>query len=497
MSRRKKNLSTTPQPSIAARQTALQQFSELLSAEEYQKLLAELERPLRPAFRINTLKSSPQAVNDWCEWYGWQVQPVGFCPTGWQVYEARTPLSQTVEHRFGHYYIQDAASMLPAELFDLPASPRPLILDLAASPGGKTTHLISRTLDRGLVLANDAGMERITPLRLVLQNWGTVNTAVTRFPAEKFGRWFPARFDWVLLDAPCSMQSLRPTESHPMRPISTREQSSLARRQTAMLISALAAAKPGGQVVYSTCTLAPQEDEAVLDEVLRRFPKHVQVDEISARLPAPAPALANAFGQTFHPQVQNALRLWPHRFSTSGFFAARLTRTGEIELPTEPKPTRSLHQTGQQPLPRTQVQELAGWLQDTYGFDLLTILETYHLGLWRSSTSIFAVPTAFLEQFNDLPCQMLGLKVLEETPEAWQPAHEWANRFAGLFQSGRLTLPNEMLDEWLKGRDVPVPALPPNQPPVWLVFDKRNRFVGRGRQIGNWLKNLLPRRAAL
>ncbi|MCX7976679.1 MAG: hypothetical protein N2646_06365, partial [Bellilinea sp.] len=68
------------------------------------------------------------------------------------------------------------------------------------------------------------------------------------------------------------MQSLRPTETHPMRPISSREQSHLARRQTAMLISALAAVRPGGQGVYSTCTLAPQEDEAVLDEVLRRFP---------------------------------------------------------------------------------------------------------------------------------------------------------------------------------------------------------------------------------
>jgi len=494
MSRRKKTSSTAPYPAISARETALEQFRALLAPEDFQALLEELERPLLPAFRINPLKTSPQAVADWCNWYGWEVQPVVFCPTGWQVRQARTPLSQTLEHRMGHYYIQDAASMLPAELFDLPASPHPLILDLAASPGGKTTHLISRTLDRGLVLANDAGLERITPLRLVLQNWGTVNTAVTRFPAEKFGRWFPATFDWVLLDAPCSMQSLRPTESHPMRSISQREQSHLARRQTAMLLSALAAVKPGGQVVYSTCTLAPQEDEAVLDEIIRRLPFSVQINPVTDRLPAPAPALANAFGQVFHPQVQNALRLWPHRFSTSGFFAARLTRTGEVELPIEPPPARPLRETGQEPLNRSNLQEITHWLQNTYAFDLLSVLETYRLELWHSQTSVFAVPIAFLERFNELPCQMLGLKVLEETPDGWQPAHEWVNRFFNLFHAGRLVLPNEMMDEWLKGKDVPLPVSAANPPAVWLVFDERNRFVGRGRSSGPWLKNLLPRR---
>lgn len=493
MSRRKK----TAPPSISSaevRTSALEQFRSLLSAQDYQALLEELERPLVPAFRINPLKTSPQMVEEWCRWYGWQVQPVAFCPTGWQVQQARTPLSQTLEHRMGHYYIQDAASMLPAELFDLPDSPQPLILDMAASPGGKTTHLISRTLDRGLVLANDAGLERITPLRLVLQNWGTVNTAVTRFPAEKFGRWFPATFDWVLLDAPCSMQSLRPTDAHPMRPISPREQSQLARRQTAMLISALAAVKPGGQVVYSTCTLAPQEDEAVLDEVLRRYPAAVRIDSLSNRLPQPAPALTAAFGQTFHPQVQNALRLWPHRFSTSGFFAARLTRTAEIELPLESAPARPLRATGQEPLNRQQTQEILDWLQDTYGFDLLTLLNTYHLELWRSTASIFAVPVSFLQHFDDLPCQMLGLKVLEETPEGWQPAHEWVSRFAPHFRAGRLTLPIELLDEWLRGDDVPMPSFIKEPTRLWIVFDEHNRFIGRGRQSGNWLKNLLPRR---
>ncbi|MEW6649113.1 MAG: tRNA pseudouridine(55) synthase TruB [Chloroflexota bacterium] len=493
MSRKKKSLPPA-NPSLQAQSAALERLRGLLSEPDYTALLDELAQPLKPALRLNPLKAQPGQVSEWAQRYGWRLTSVPFCPTGWQVNEQRVPISQTLEHRLGHYYIQDAASMLPAELFDLNDAPRALILDLAASPGGKTTHLVSRTLDQSLVLANDAAAERITALRLVLQNWGTLNAAVTRFPAEKFGRWFPAVFDRVLLDAPCSMQSLRSTESHPMRPISTREQSSLARRQTAMLISALAAVKPGGQVVYSTCTLAPEENEAVLDAVLRRCANAVQIDSLASHLPAPAPALQSAFGQVFHPQISRAVRLWPHRFGTSGFFAARLTRTGEIALPFEPPPARPLQAVGQETLNQRQQREWLDFFSTHYGFDLQGVLESHRLALLRSPNGVYAVSQTFLERFAQLPCQMLGLKLVEPVPSGWQPTHDWISRFASGFHSGRLTLEEERVNPWLKGQDVDCPALPSGAPPAWLVLDQQGRFIGRGRCSAGRLKNLLPRR---
>ena len=107
--------------------------------------------------------------------------------------------------------------MLPVELFDFKNDRRPLVLDMAASPGGKTTHIISRTCDQGLVIANDSSRSRLTALRLVLQNWGAINKAISGLPGERFGELFPNIFDHVLLDAPCSMESLRSLDSHPMR----------------------------------------------------------------------------------------------------------------------------------------------------------------------------------------------------------------------------------------------------------------------------------------
>ena len=170
--------------------------------------------------------------------------------------------------------------MLPPELFDLAGMPEPLVLDMAASPGGKTTHLAALTGDMGLVIANDGSRSRIPALQIVLRNWGAANQAVTCLPGETFGGLYPDTFDAVLLDAPCSMQGLRSAESHSSRTITLNEIDSLAARQLRLLESALRAAKPGGQIVYSTCTLAPQEDELVLAALLERFPRQVRIEDV-------------------------------------------------------------------------------------------------------------------------------------------------------------------------------------------------------------------------
>ena len=186
-------------------------------------LQQELEKPLNPGIRLNRIKSQPVTIDELVSRYNWEIKPVPYCRSGWKVSKSDMPVSQTVEQRFGYYYIQETASMLPPELFDFSANPSHLILDMAASPGGKTTHLADRSGDLGFIIANDNSRERITALKLILQNWGVLNHAITQFPGEMFGLWFPEVFDTVLLDAPCSMQGLRTTASHPMRPVTERK----------------------------------------------------------------------------------------------------------------------------------------------------------------------------------------------------------------------------------------------------------------------------------
>lgn len=493
MSRKKKQSAQQFQPE-AAQSAALERFKTLLTPDEFQALLEDLSRPLPLAFRRNPLKANAGAELEWAQRYGWQLEPVPFCPSGWRVTSMRDPVAMTLEHRLGHYYIQDAASMLPVELFDLEDLEDPLVLDLAASPGGKTTHLSGKLRDHGLVIANDSSPDRITALRLVLQSWGAANIAVTRFPGEKFGRWYPETFDRILLDAPCSMQSLRSTEAHPLRPISTREQASLAQRQAALLAAAVAALKPGGQVVYSTCTLAPEEDEAVLDEILRRFPNSVEIEGVESRLPAPAPALAQAFGQEFDPQVVRAARLWPHRFHTSGFFAALLRKTAPVDFTFEAPPNRPLALVGQKPLTGARKRDVHNLFEERFGQALAPILTEYYLELWDSPAGIFAVPTAYLERFSGLPCYLLGIKLAEEGPEGLAPAHDWVARFGSGFTNGKVQVPYEMVTPWLRGEDLILSLPDAGQHGLVVLFDPDNRLLGRGRVQTDRIKNLLPRR---
>lgn len=493
MSRKKKHSIQQIQPE-AAQKAALERFKPLLAPDDFQLMLEELSQPLPLALRTNPLKAKPGAELEWAQRYGWQIEPVPFCPTGWRVTSMREPAAMTLEHRMGQYYIQDAASMLPVELFDLDEIENPLVLDLAASPGGKTTHLSARLLDHGLVIANNSSPDRITALRLVLQNWGAANVAVTRFPGEKFGRWYPETFDRILLDAPCSMQGLRSSEAHPMRPISDREQVSLARRQSALLAAAVAALKPGGQVVYSTCTLAPEEDEAVLDEILRRFPNTLEVEGLETRLPAPAPALAQAYGQDFDPQVVKAARLWPHRFHTSGFFAALIRKTASVEFPSEAPPYRPLALVGQKPLAGAAKRDVHILFEEQFGQPLGPILTEYRLELWHSPAGIFAVPVAYLEQFSGLPCQLLGIKLAEESPDGLIPAHDWVARFGSGFSTGTVEIPAELVNAWLRGEDLEFTPAETNPNGVVVLLDPDKRVLGRGRVQPDRIKNLLPRR---
>lgn len=488
MSRRKKARAAAP-PAHPL-EDSLERFLPMLPAADQAALLADLQLPLRQSLRVNPHKTQPTDIQDWAARYAWAVENIPFCPQGWRVEPAAggTLPSATLEHRLGQFYIQDAASMLPVELFEgLADHPHPLMLDLAASPGGKTTHLAARSGERGLVLANDSSADRITALRLVLQTWGAPNTAVSNFPGERFGRWFPATFDYVLLDAPCSMQGLRATDAHPLRPITRREQGSLARRQTQLLESALQAVKNGGQVVYSTCTLSPEEDEGVLDALLKRYPDALEIMEL--KLPIPAPALSEAEGLKFDPRVANAARIWPHLYHTAGFFAALLRKVGEIPADPSPPPFRPLEKAGFFPLERRDLQTLAAEMMQDYELDLPALLDQHKLALYRRNRLLFAFPGLFLDRFSDFPVQAAGLLFAEDTPEGALPAAEFVNRFWYEFKAGRFILPPALLPAWQQGEDVEMESGQVSGKMV-VVLDESGHLLGRGKAMPHRIKKL-------
>ena len=474
---------------------AMARYQPLLDAENYRKLQAELLQPLPPTMRINLLKHDPAVISERLQkLYDWKLTPIAYCPSGFRVDPGENSLSHTIEHRMGDFYIQEAASMLPAELFDVKPDQRSLVLDMAASPGGKTIHLADRTNDQGLIIANDSSHSRLTALQIVLQKWGVINQAVTCMPGELFGELYPEVFDLVLLDAPCSMEGLRTTSSHPMRAISDKERQRLAQRQQKMLGSALRAAKVGGQVVYSTCTLAPEEDESVLAAVLEQFPDVFEIDNIQSKLPFIARGL-NTYGQILYPEeVSQSIRLWPHVCHTAGFFAARLTKKKQIHNQNTPgyhriKPKEFYR------LSEKDMQSLCKILMSEYGFDLEKLIDQLDVSVGTIKDELLLLPNRVLIDFIDLYPISQGLRLGSLNGQEFILSHEFAARFGLQFQTGKIQISDDLLPNWLRGEDLRgFTTLEYPKGRIVIVIDQNGRNLGRGKVQSAQLKNLLPNR---
>jgi len=284
-----------------------------------------------------------------------------------------------------------------------------------------------------------------------------------------------------------------------------------------MLVSAFRALKVGGELVYATCTLAPEEDEAVVDGLLRAFPGRVRVEQAGKRAGGPqgieAPALDEARGVHFDPQVRNTLRLWPHQYGTSGFFSALLTKTGSAIRPDtirqpeksrqgEP-PYRPFEKLGLARVHRGGRSALFALFEQAYGFDLEPVFEQQGLSLWKRESAYRVLSEVFLERFSDLPCHWVGFPMGEDTRDGFIPSHELVARLGSRFTRGWITISQEQAGIWLKGSDVDVEGI--EEAPggfICVVRDEAGRLLGRGKILHNRadsslrLKNLLPRRLA-
>lgn len=473
-----------------------ERYRSLLPPEEFAALLEALKEPPRQGLRANTLKISiEEASSRWPRLYGWEMQPVPFCPAGWTLAPGGGRPGQTSEFKLGFYYLQDAASMLPAQLFSFKPGEKPLILDMAAAPGGKSTHLAALSGDRGLLVANDSSHGRIPALHSGLLDWGAINTLITNQPGEMFGRWFPEMFDKVLLDAPCSMDNLR---GEGRRTTSDRERRGLAGRQAALLSNAVHALKPGGQVVYSTCTLAPEEDEGVLQAVLGMFPGRLRLDDVSREVGLQAPGLAGSGEGKYLDEIQKSLRLWPHLLGTGGFFAARLTKLDSSEGEGVDPPYLTFARLGFGELSRVEAAAAEKRIQEAYGFDLGPVLEGQELSLWRQGERVFTLAELYLRQFSSFPVQAPGFPIYEETRDGMILSHELTARFGRQFTRGIFIIDERDRTAWLRGSDL-LGAGPGEEGlnSILLVKDEQGRLLGRGKVLRDRLKNMLPRRLAV
>jgi NOL1/NOP2/sun family putative RNA methylase len=269
--------------------------------------------------RIRGGRVSPEAIDASLAAQGFELAPVPGLPSLRKVVSAPHSPAQTLEHWLGHIHVQQAVMALPSLALD----PRPgeRVLDLCAAPGGKTSHLADLMEDRGCLVAVDPKEKRLRGLMANLFRLGHTNTLVV----ASDGRELPsgALFDRVLVDAPCSAEGNFRRQKGRLPRHRPTFSAYVTHLQESLLRSAIRLTRPGGTLVYSTCTWAPEENERVLARVLADCP--VELEPIPLTLPH-APGLTEWNGERFPDAMVHSWRLYPEHLDSGGAFVARLRR---------------------------------------------------------------------------------------------------------------------------------------------------------------------------
>jgi len=305
---------------IEFKQKFIDRYSKLTDWEEFKKVSLSF---LNRSIRVNTLKISIKELKERLEKI-WNLEQVPWCKEGFWIEHGkkeRRDIGNLIEHSLGYFYTQEAASMIPPVVIE--PNPHEIILDIAASPGSKTTQIAQYMENKGILIANDYTYERMKPLCINLQRCGVSNAVVTLME----GQWFRKsgiEFDRILVDAPCSgtgtvrksLKTLRIWNPDMVRRLSI--------TQKQLIETGFSLLKENGTLVYSTCSLEPEENEAVVDFLINKY-ENAKLEEINLKLKR-SDAVLEFEDKRYNDEIKKCLRIWPQDNDTEGFFVAKIRK---------------------------------------------------------------------------------------------------------------------------------------------------------------------------
>ncbi len=409
---------------------------------EYPAFLASLERPRAVALRFNPLKGESPKLDFVGDRVPWEEMGYYYDP------EARPGLHPY--HEAGVYYLQEASAMAPVQLLDPQRGER--ICDLCAAPGGKTTQIAGRMAGEGLLLCNEINPKRARILSRNIERMGVANALVTNEHPQKLAQHLPEYFDRVLIDAPCSGEGMFRKEEAAVTDWSPETVEMCARRQAEILDSGAAMLRPGGRLVYSTCTFAPEEDERAVAEFLARHPEF-EPETVTA--------------PWFEAGENGSFRMWPHKLLGEGHFAAVLRKKGEKE--------KEIHRNSSEKLPKC-------WLEFAKQMGIALPegqVITFGENLFWASVQ--------LPQLRGLKVLRPGLELGTVKKDRFEPAHALALWLKTCANTEDFAPQSDEIAAYMHGDVLP------SQIKGWCLVTVGGFSLGWGKGDGRVLKNHYPK----
>lgn len=412
--------------------------------DEYDEYLRSLQRPRAVALRFNPLKGDIPALP-------FVEKPVPWEPMGYY-YDPDSRPGLHPYHEAGVYYLQEASAMASAALLE--PQPGEIILDLCAAPGGKSTQIAGRMQGKGLLVSNEINQKRAKVLSRNIERLGIANTVVTGESPAALADRFPGFFHRIMVDAPCSGEGMFRKEEAAITDWSEENVEMCARRQAEILDCAAAMLRPGGRLVYSTCTFAPQEDEEAVEAFLVRHPEF-ETESVNA--------------PWFQESRPGMYRLWPHKLLGEGHFAAVLRKMDCREETADVNPDKPM------PLPKaflTFAKELDIALPDGQA---VTFGDTLY---WMPPQ---------MPALHRLRVLRPGLELGTLKKDRFEPAHALALWLKHCKNEISLSPESKELAAYLHGEAIPCTVR------GWCLVKVGAYSLGWGKGDGNQLKNHYPK----
>lgn len=437
---------------------------------DFDLFMEYVKKPLRPSLRLNTLKATPQQILDLLR--DLPLRPSPCCAEAFIV-EGRPRLGNHIAHNLGLIYVQELASMIPVILLD--PQPGETVLDLCAAPGSKTTQIGQAMANQGLLVVNEVNRRRIQGLIHNVKRCGLLNEVVISLSGQKVHRVFCDHFDRVLVDAPCSGEGTIRRSRAVLSHWGLKNIERMARLQIGLAVSGFRALRPGGYMVYSTCTIAPEENEGVVSYLLGKFPE-AELRTVRLRDFKTRPGITQWPGARLDPRVEKCVRILPQDNDTAPFFVALLAKRGRpISPPFRPGPGAS---------DRGLLSAFAARFGVAPERFAPHVVYRHQEENWISTREVFAFEAARVRR--------KGLEFGREYDHEPKPDNDMVQIFGAAATRNTIDMDETSIRKFLRGELVGVGPVP-GAAPGFVIVRYRDLAVGVGRYNGRDVKPAIRR----
>jgi 16S rRNA (cytosine1407-C5)-methyltransferase len=433
---------------------------------------------LRRSVRVNTLKMSINDFKQYCTKHNWSIEQIPWCESGFwltrpEEEENKLAIGNTELHLSGCIYVQEASSMLPPIALKQALLKSNVVLDMASAPGSKTSQLSAMMNNQGVLIANEVSSSRLKVLAANMKRMGIANCALSHFDGVIFGDYMYECFDSILLDAPCSGEGTVRKDADALKNWSIESNSNIAVVQKKLIHSAFMALKPGGTLVYSTCTLTPLENQQVCDELLSTYPNAVKTDNLSSLFPHADKATTE----------EGYLHVWPQIYDSEGFFIARFTKTASVDNPNQKTKKGSFPFKMSDNTLQKQFVDLT---KKQFGIE-----STIPGHIMSRDKELWLFPDGFHDVDNKIKYSRIGIQIGTIHKNGIRLEHEFATVLGQLACKNSYAMSQNEAKDYFNGKDIRLKT--PTNLTGEVVLTLCGAPVGLGKWQKQKIKNSLPR----